>query len=246
MASTRTLERAQGWDGLSLGGRMLADTAPLAFRGGDTNLYRYVHNDPTDRTDPAGLSDKKSPDVRIVPPGTVVKPKGPSDIPPTLPGTWKVYIRASDDHAWICYVNTETGEKHTIGRYENGYGGVPDPAHPDPNDPQHWLVPPVAVPGVQMNQELLKEQGDPDKPKPGVATRPPITITDPKLYGGFGYNWRNNNCASYAKDVWQAYTGEYYNTGNPIWYSPGGLRGAIDYANNPPLDVTPGNGYYLP
>jgi hypothetical protein len=28
---------------------------PIAFRGGDPNLYRYAGNDPTDRTDPSGL-----------------------------------------------------------------------------------------------------------------------------------------------------------------------------------------------
>jgi RHS repeat-associated protein len=30
---------------------------PIGFAGGDANLYRYVHNDPTNRTDPTGLAD---------------------------------------------------------------------------------------------------------------------------------------------------------------------------------------------
>ena len=29
---------------------------PLGFAGGDLNLYRYVKNEPTNATDPSGLS----------------------------------------------------------------------------------------------------------------------------------------------------------------------------------------------
>lgn len=63
MASTQTMGRdgvtlrVLGWDGSSLGAGTLGGADPLGFAGGDTNLYRYVHNDPTDRIDPTGLSD---------------------------------------------------------------------------------------------------------------------------------------------------------------------------------------------
>ncbi len=209
-------QQEQGTESLPFQAGLLAGAPPLAFRGGDTNLYRYVHNDPTDRTDPTGLSDKnkKTPDIRNPSPNTPYKRGGPSDVPSCLKGTWKVYIRASNDHAWILYYNPDTGEKVTLGRYLNGYGD-----------------PPVAVPGVQMNQDIPKESGNPDTPKPGVGTRPPVTVKDPILYGGFGYNALNDNCASYAKGVWQNYTGEYFNTGNLIWYSPGGLKDSINAKN---------------
>jgi hypothetical protein len=36
--------------------REFRSTAPLAFQGGDKNLYRYVGNDPVNLTDPLGLS----------------------------------------------------------------------------------------------------------------------------------------------------------------------------------------------
>ncbi len=49
--------RVWGWDGSSLGDAGLAGADPLGFAAGDANLYRYVHNDPTDRTDPTGLFD---------------------------------------------------------------------------------------------------------------------------------------------------------------------------------------------
>ncbi|MCX7427983.1 MAG: hypothetical protein NTW96_20435 [Planctomycetia bacterium] len=35
-------------------GRFLEED-PIGFAAGDTNLYRYVHNSPTTRTDPSGL-----------------------------------------------------------------------------------------------------------------------------------------------------------------------------------------------
>jgi uncharacterized protein RhaS with RHS repeats len=37
-------------------GRFLEDD-PLEFEAGDTNLQRYVHNSPTNATDPSGLAD---------------------------------------------------------------------------------------------------------------------------------------------------------------------------------------------
>jgi uncharacterized protein RhaS with RHS repeats len=58
MASTRTLDQVRGWDGSSLGIGTLVGADPLGFAAGDTNLYRYVHNDPTDLTDPTGLQAK--------------------------------------------------------------------------------------------------------------------------------------------------------------------------------------------
>lgn len=51
--------RVLGWDGSSLGDASLAGADPLGFAAGDTNLYRYVGNSPTNFTDPDGL--QKSP-----------------------------------------------------------------------------------------------------------------------------------------------------------------------------------------
>lgn len=59
MASTRMLDQVRGWDGSSLG--TLAGANPLGFAAGDTNLYRYVGNSPTNFTDPDGLQKQKKP-----------------------------------------------------------------------------------------------------------------------------------------------------------------------------------------
>ncbi|AGA28340.1 RHS repeat-associated core domain-containing protein [Singulisphaera acidiphila] len=61
MISTRTTGRGEmtlsgwDWDGSSLGRASLAGADPLGFAAGDTNLYRYVGNSPTNFTDPTGL-----------------------------------------------------------------------------------------------------------------------------------------------------------------------------------------------
>jgi RHS repeat-associated protein len=58
---------------------------PLGYAGGDANLYRYVHNDPIDRTDPSGLEDSGPNTIKIVNPGNVVEP----DLPEIKGGSFK-------------------------------------------------------------------------------------------------------------------------------------------------------------
>ena len=85
MTSTRTMGRdgttlrILGWDGSSLGVGQFAGAPPLAFKGGDANLYRYVHDDPTDRVDPSGLEEEPPitfPPSNISPPASS-RPSGP-------------------------------------------------------------------------------------------------------------------------------------------------------------------------
>jgi RHS repeat-associated protein len=40
---------------------------PIGFNAGDSNLYRYVGNNPTDATDPSGFQLKKPPDIIDIP-----------------------------------------------------------------------------------------------------------------------------------------------------------------------------------
>ena len=66
MTSTRTM----GQDGVTL--RILGGTDPLGFAAGDANLYRYVGNDPVDKSDPSGLFEQPSPgytypDYKLIP-----------------------------------------------------------------------------------------------------------------------------------------------------------------------------------
>jgi hypothetical protein len=80
MTSRLTMERGgatgqmRGWDGSSLGIRLLGGADPLGFAAGDANLYRYVGNAPTDFADPSGLA-KELPDVPLGPYGKVDLPE---------------------------------------------------------------------------------------------------------------------------------------------------------------------------
>jgi hypothetical protein len=64
---------------------------PIAFDGGNPNLYRYVGNDPTDLVDPRGLEDEapiKIDPIRVSPPSSLLsmpsRPVGGINIPPNL------------------------------------------------------------------------------------------------------------------------------------------------------------------
>jgi hypothetical protein len=75
----------------------LAGAEPLAFNGGDTNLYRYVGNEPTDFIDPDGLQQQgpigvpniplKSPSYNLIAPpfGTGIDKKRIYDSKPITP-----------------------------------------------------------------------------------------------------------------------------------------------------------------
>jgi RHS repeat-associated protein len=61
---------------------------PMAFAAGDTNLYRYVGNDPVNETDPSGLEPPTKPFPEIDPELLVDLPEPKSSIPaPTVVGS---------------------------------------------------------------------------------------------------------------------------------------------------------------
>ena len=68
-------DRARVYD--SVHGRWLSQD-PLGFSAGDTNLYRYVGNDPTGATDPSGLQ-------RLLDPTGSVQPVSDPWLPPNTP-----------------------------------------------------------------------------------------------------------------------------------------------------------------
>ena len=87
-----------------------------------------------------------------------------------------------------------------------------------------------------MDKDLLKE--DPDN-APHSDSRGPLRLTNPKVYGGLGYNLRNNNCATYAQDTWynlnnQSFK-EYFGTGHPstgfLFDDPKGLSDSLSTQN---------------
>lgn len=142
-------------------------------------------------------------------------PGGPSDVPKQLKGRWAVSLCVSGDHAWIEYVNVDTGEKHTAGRYMHGAGGGVNP--------DGTPLPPASVSGVQWDRELSQNRTP--------TAKRTVIIDDPVIYGGFGYNAYSNNCATYARDTWLKYTGEWYWLGL-FWDNPSSLLSGVQNQNN--------------
>jgi hypothetical protein len=239
-------------------GRFLEDD-PIGFAAGDPNLYRYVGNSPTNKTDPSGLMPpddvglwiearrthkEPAPAQPVVAPpandhltglqqGESVppnfRPGGPSDVPDKLDGTWQVSIVVGGGHAYIRYENTETGETHTVGNYEHGYGG-----RIDANG--RVIIPPVTLPGLQWDQDMKKEAGF----KGDLFQSRTVVIKDPVIYKDstpFEYGWYGDNCTTYAKDAWHFYTGEVYFIVGPD--VPGYLESAIKFKNEHQDIITP-------
>ena len=85
-------------------GRFISED-PIAFEGGDANLYRYVGNSPTNFADPSGLQAPTS--ITLTPPG-----QGPfittNPHKPNQPG------QARNTNPWLSRggPNRKTGERH--------------------------------------------------------------------------------------------------------------------------------------
>lgn len=92
-----------------------------------------------------------------------------------------VCIRAADDHAWIQVTDLATGVVHTYSRYKVHYGN-----------------PPVDHSGVIVDWDLHRRYT--------VERCKQVNSFTPTINAG--YNWRNNNCATYASSEWKRVTGE--------------------------------------
>jgi hypothetical protein len=149
--------------------------------------------------------------------------RGPSELPQQLDGIWDISLCVGDTHAWIRFQNVETGEVHTCGRYGKGFGGVKD------KDSGVQLWPPAPVGGVLWDMDLLYEDGI----RQDKLVLRVVRMLNPPVYRGFlnGYHHFGvrANCASYARDAWFFYTGEYYHL--PLIASPDAL--ATQVMNRP-------------
>jgi RHS repeat-associated protein len=92
-----------------------------------------------------------------------------------------VCIRSSSDHAWIVVTDLATGTVTTYGRWKIGYG------HPA-----------ASSSGVLINMELHRSY---------TAQRcVQVASFTPTINAG--YQWRTNNCATYAASEWKRASGE--------------------------------------
>jgi len=137
MMSTRTLEQARGWDGSSLGMGTFDIADPLGFAAGDTNLFRYVGNTPTDDLDPLGLGKQEQKNWKNYQndPAEAVKYPGPDIGHPGYKQLLKDATADNDVLAELCASLTQSRNKHkeiggfilwnpTTGDYEVTHSGV--------------------------------------------------------------------------------------------------------------------------
>ncbi len=133
----------------------------------------------------------------------VVRPKGPDELPRSLPGDWKITLCIRGTHCWIRLQSQQTGELHTLSRYRHGWGEHRDAAG-------RLVTPVVSTSGVQWDQDLVYESVDCD-PWDRLLS---LIVRDPVIYrgqgNGRGYSAVNNNCATYVRDAWVFYGGRRY------------------------------------
>ena len=95
-----------------------------------------------------------------------------------------VCIRAADDHAWIYVFDMEKKTKATYSRYK-----------------KKWGNPPADSSGVLENMDLSRYYE--------VQRCIQVDLFTPEI--NEGYDWRRNNCASYAASEWKRVSGEVLN-----------------------------------
>ena len=132
------------------------------------------------------------------------KDRSPREAPARLLGLWQVSLCVSDTHAWIRYRSVDTGEIHTCGRYARGFGGVKD------GKTGEELWPPAHAWGVLWDMDLAYESGL----RTDMRVLRTVLVRDPHIYRGvlrgYGYLCVQLNCATYARNSWFFYSGEYY------------------------------------
>lgn len=148
------------------------------------------------------------------------KPVPYSQIPDSLPGKWKVSICVRvPGHAWIRFENLDTKEVVTLSRFQYLSGGKFDWKK------LRYSKRPVTDAGVWMNREL----GEESKIEAGNYLMISTFVDNPKINlgpnNGEGHGTVVNNCATYCRDAWFYYTGEYYHFDKV--HSPIELRNAI-------------------
>jgi len=120
-------------------GRWTAED-PIAFEGGDANLYRYVGNDPGNATDPNGLqevrfvSPPKPPSWKPLSPYIYPDPNPPPPPPPLPPSTQavlqKIFPIAEGTSVWDF---APDGCQRWLNEFEKNLNGFSDPNVKDHN-----------------------------------------------------------------------------------------------------------------
>lgn len=92
-------------------GRFLSED-PIGFEAGDTNLYRYVHNSPTNATDPSGLDEREAQQRALLQLrfGVPTDKDAPLAVKIYLPKDAPVGLKFADETFWAAMRDQMTGK----------------------------------------------------------------------------------------------------------------------------------------
>jgi RHS repeat-associated protein len=161
-----------------------ASMDPLSFRAGDSDLYRFVRNQPTTRIDPTGLDDE---------------PANRSHFPPPIPT--RPTDRPGPDYDW-------KGDPPE-GAPRGGWDGPAGSLHWDPG-PHYSLGPHwdwVDIYGNTYRMDPSKgiwhpdPRNNPNRPQPSIPLGPAITAYPPNPNGG--WPWWAFWVPSNPRDDWK-------------------------------------------
>jgi RHS repeat-associated protein len=165
--------------------------------------YLYCGNNPVNNSDPTGHDFEVLAVIDIMTVGMDTL-GGPPITPTQATSSFRVYVRADDDHAWIYVENLITGQKHTYGRWKIGYG-----------------LPKANSSGVLVDRELKRSF----RASRGID----VKSFTPTINAG--YTIYNNNCATYAQSEWNRVSGESLKKSGPFvsgtYDLPGVLKDSI-------------------
>ena len=156
---------------------------------------------------------------------------GPEKVPRQLFGTWNVSLCVKAGlhrgHAWIRYQNVETGEVHTVGRFQKNVRPTKR------RSSRVTLYPRTKESGLHWDYDWRFEH----EVRQGKHVVGSVVVRDPLIFGyedADGHGVIRDNCITYARDAWQYYSGQQYQLA--VIHTPEGFLRTIarDDAVTPP------------
>ena len=148
---------------------------------------------------------------------------GPETVPQQLFGVWQVSLCVKPGfhhgHAWIRYENIDTGEVHTIGRFQRNVRATRR------RSTREILYPRTTESGLHWDYDWRLEH----EVRQGKYVVGSVVVRDPFIFGHddlAGHGVIRDNCITYARDAWQYYSGQHFDLA--LLHTPEGFLRTIE------------------